>query len=199
MLPIVQERNEPPSSYRISSKAVPGSSPATASATPATAGSARLARRAVLQVLVRGSLSRSRRGPRFVPELLEPLPICVPPRCRRTSGAHAPSKPLLGSDPLRRSDQSPHNHPPAAFLGTSSGALWDARPCDPGCRRTIPPAGFGLLPADRLARRSIVARFSFFPVPAPTPEPARRRHAASRLPSRALAKLRSVASPVCSS
>src|SRR5262249_11298351 len=49
---------------------------------------------------------------------------------------------------------------------------------------------------DRLAHKSTVAQFSFFPVQAPTPEPARRRRAASRLPSRASATLRSAASLV---
>src|SRR5215467_901826 len=125
--------------------------------------------------------------------------MCVLPRCRRTSVAHAPSKPLLESGPLGRSDQSPRNHPPAAFLGSSSSALSDVRPCDPGCRRTTRPAVSGLRPADHLVHRSTVAQFSFFPVQVPAPEPARRRRAASRLPSRAPATLRSAVSLVHSS
>jgi hypothetical protein len=56
----------------------------------------------------------------------------------------------------------------------------DARPCDPANRRTTPPPVCRLPPADRLAHTSRAVRFLFFHFPAPAPEPACRRRAASR-------------------
>src|SRR5215472_311607 len=179
--------NEWPWWYRISSKAFPKSLQTTSSSIPATACCARSVPPAVPLPHARESLPRWHTRPRSVPVPLSPPPICAPRTVRRTADARATCTPLLALVHLYRFPRNLGKHPPAACPGTRASGLADAHPCDPACRRTIPPAASGLPTADHPARRSTIVPFWFFHDLALTRAPVCRRYAVSSRSSRDVA------------